>query len=455
MTSAAVQDTPATSAHPTRTISTRAVRVLTIIAAVAVVAGWLLARWITQGKLSFRKADAAVLAAAATLVILGSVVRSPRLRTLVAQACAGILAVVFVVYAAEAACRVARIDFARYEETIRRFPTYYRMPRVPVGDVFFRREGPDTWNGKVLFPAMRLEGVADDAYLDEQPVTITYDKLGFRNPDDLTDWDVVVIGDSFTELGYLPYEDLFTTRAAALTGKRVKNLGVCHTGTLTHNHYLREFGKSPSTRHAVLAYFEGNDWIDAEEENQRLEAYRRTGQRPLREAVVESSLLKALYQQFGRSPRIAQNAWFDSPSGSVPVTVKYNPYSEKELTPFARQTLEGAIADWGRIAREHGMQPSLLYIPCKHRVLRKHIRFTDDAKRFLVDWQPSDMPQYVERLCRESEIRFADATPRLTQCADEGRLPYNGIWDTHLNREGSHIVGDALAEAIRAAEKQE
>jgi hypothetical protein len=37
-----------------------------------------------------------------------------------------------------------------------------------------------------------------------------YDRDGFRNPD-LEDWQVVVIGDSLTEQGYLPEEDLFTS----------------------------------------------------------------------------------------------------------------------------------------------------------------------------------------------------------------------------------------------------
>jgi hypothetical protein len=436
-----------------RPISSRLTRRLAIVTAIVLVVAWLAASWIMRGTFDLRRRHLAALGLLATIVIAASfAARSDRLRMLVVRLCGATIALVLAVFTLELVIRITGIDLARQEQAFKAVPIYFRLPRIPIGEAFFRREGPDAWHGKVLFPAMRLENVADDAYIDEQPLTVTYDKLGFRNPDDLTDWDVVVVGDSFTELGYLPYEDLFTTRAANLSGKKIKNLGVCHTGPLTHVQYLKDFGKSPATTYAVLAYFEGNDWIDIGHEDERLQHYRSTGQRPLRETVPQSSILKAAYQRATRGSRISHNAWFDARAGSIPVTIKYNPYDENDVSPLVRELLESAIAQWGNLALQQGMQPWLLYLPCKHRVIRRHIRFTDDARQFLVDWRPSDMPQYIERLCRENGIRFIDPTPKLMQCADEGRLPYNGIWDTHLNREGSYIVGDVLAEALRTAD---
>ena len=32
--------------------------------------------------------------------------------------------------------------------------------------------------------------------------------------------------------------------------------------------------------------------------------------------------------------------------------------------------------------------------------------------------------------------------------AEAGRLPYNGVWDTHLNADGAQIVASAIAGAI-------
>lgn len=45
-------------------------------------------------------------------------------------------------------------------------------------------------------------------------------------------------GDSFVELGNLPFEQLFTTILGELTHRPVLNLGVSHTGSLTQLCYL-------------------------------------------------------------------------------------------------------------------------------------------------------------------------------------------------------------------------
>ena len=113
------------------------------------------------------------------------------------------------------------------------FPIFFRMPDLPVGDVFFTREGPASWTGKPLTVMLRNHRGTDLAYRDEQEITITYGKDGFRNPDDLNDWDIAITGDSFTESGYLPYEELYTTLLGRTLHKRVKNLGVSDTGNFT------------------------------------------------------------------------------------------------------------------------------------------------------------------------------------------------------------------------------
>ena len=56
-------------------------------------------------------------------------------------------------------------------------------------------------------------------------ITVQYDEAGFRNPAGMLDWDIAVAGDSFTELGYLRHEDLFTTVLGQILDARVLNLG--------------------------------------------------------------------------------------------------------------------------------------------------------------------------------------------------------------------------------------
>jgi len=121
-------------------------------------------------------------------------------------------------------------------------PIYFRGPTLVEKNFYKRRSGPDIWQGKVLSAWLKYLGIEAEVYKDEVEVVIEYDEYGFRNPADLRDWDIVVIGDSFVELGYLPYQELFTTQLGRILGKKVKNLGVSYTGPLTHTHYLKEYG---------------------------------------------------------------------------------------------------------------------------------------------------------------------------------------------------------------------
>src|SRR5262249_46112346 len=152
------------------------------------------------------------------------------------------------------------------------------------------------WEGNALDVMYRMGGGDDGAYRDAPSVATTYDAEGFRNPDSLTDWEIVVVGDSFTELGFLPYEDLFTTKLGNALGLRVKNLGVSYTGTFTQTFYLRAYGKAPSTTDAVLVFFEGNDFLDLGLEDRRLTQARASGAPPKPPADMPN-LLQALPKQ--------------------------------------------------------------------------------------------------------------------------------------------------------------
>ncbi|MGC8990233.1 MAG: hypothetical protein ACP5MD_08950, partial [Verrucomicrobiia bacterium] len=133
----------------------------------------------------------------------------------------------------EAAFRIARYDFRRQEVRWRSCPPYYRQPMLPSGKVFFRRAGPEQWTGPVIKTYLELAGCDPTPYASEEPITVKYDRFGFRNEIELRDWEVAVAGDSFTELGHLPYHQLFTTMLARRLNLRVLNLGVGNTGPLT------------------------------------------------------------------------------------------------------------------------------------------------------------------------------------------------------------------------------
>ena len=215
-------------------------------------------------------------------------------------------------------------------------PPFFRYPMVPTGDVYFRRQGPQQWTGLVLNTMVRQLSLAPNPYGAEPTLTITYERDGFRNPESLRDWEISIAGDSFTELGYLPYEELFTTRLGASLQVRVRNLGVSYTGPLTQLSYLRDYGLSPKTRDVFITFFEGNDLGALDWEYSSLERWRTTGEREYRQFQTQSSFTRALWQFFDTlngkvRPADPINAYFTAPTGATPVTLVYTPPSRAQL----------------------------------------------------------------------------------------------------------------------------
>jgi hypothetical protein len=358
----------------------------------------------------------------------------------------------------EGGLRLIGFDFeAGQRQAYEAYPIFYRQPRKPLETVFFHREGPARWTGNVLVTGLRQDGGLDDAYADAPETTITYDGRGFRNPEDLADWELIVVGDSFVELGHLPYEDLFTTQLATLLGVRVKNVGASYSGPLTYVAYLRHFGAAPGARHALMVFFEGNDLTDGQREAAAQRTFETTGERPYRAFERQTSFLKAVYRLARRlargavpRPHLFRNAYFASWNGEQAVSVNYTPPRSDQVSAETRRALDQALAAWASTARAFGMQPWLVYMPCKRRVLDGHLRFTDSAPPPLAAWQPTDLPAFVKHHADQHGITFIDVTPALIRETRQGRLTYNTVWDTHLNRHGASVVARTLADTLRA-----
>jgi hypothetical protein len=288
-------------------------------------------------------------------------------------------------------------------------------------------------------------------YAQEPSITVRYDAEGFRNPDDLDDWEIVVTGDSFTELGYLRHEDLFTSVAARELGRRVKNLGTSCTGPFAQTAYLEHYGVAPSTRDAVLVFSEGSDLEDLVLDHQALEHFERTGERPYREIENQSSFVKALLSILKRQRKKARaygGAEVEIGGVLQPITVTYAPPSSDQLSELEVALIDRSLERWSRAARGRGIEPWVAYMPSKVRVLHERLMLNPSAKQRVRDWRPNDLPRHVESVAVRHGAHFIDLTPALRQTAAEGELPFNPIWDSHINRAGSLAVGRALADAL-------
>jgi hypothetical protein len=399
-----------------------------------------------------------------SLALIGALIKEGKVLSLLRLMVTNIAVLGALLGLAEIGFRVAQFDFdtmkltSSGEDPREAYPICFRIPEKPLAEVFFQRPGNLEWTGKPLATYLHVRHGTDKAYEDEQAFTSKYDADGFRNPSDMRDWDVVVTGDSFTETGYLPHDDIFTAIAARQSGLRIKNLGVCNTGTFTHGRYLDHFGKAPSCKHAVLAFYDGNDVLDNEEEMRDLDKNQATGWRPTRDILPQTSLLKACYRVAKNTVAISpfrrfQDAWFTVGGRETPISMRPSPMPLDPETMSARQhqALVRALDAWVETARSMGLTPWLLYLPANNRTYHGLVRLADNASSESRAWQPGSLPAHMRSLCEKRGIRFVDACPVLRSAAEKGTLVYNPILDTHLNQEGSRLVGELLAKSLGGA----
>lgn len=351
--------------------------------------------------------------------------------------------------------RVTKLDFSNSSAQMQSFPIYYRQPTLPVGDVYFRRPGPDQWTGRVLTAELVRVGIEEqDAYDDEPEITVTYDQQGFRNPIDLDDWDMVVVGDAFTELGFLKDDDLFTAQLGNLLNLRVKNLGLSYTGPFSHNTFLSEYGLGNSTTDAILVFFEGNDWKDAEREFDWQQEFKSTGRRPVRTPTQKQTSFTWAAYQFAKSwfrkkaTTRSSNAQLLLNKSTVDITLNYAPPARSELDAKTIEAVESALEDFSTVARAHDVRPWIAYMPCKRRVFHEHLRFSANCPGSIVNWTPTDLPGWIQSLADQNGIQFIDLTPDLVAATQRGVLVFNPIYDTHVNLAGSTVVAKCLAKVL-------
>lgn len=363
-----------------------------------------------------------------------------------------------VIFAAMMVCaegffRLIEFDFAYEERAWSQVPVFYRQPTVPTGEVFFRRTGTQTWTGQVVSTRMSQLGYQPNPYLDEPVISVVYDHDGFRNRPGVSDWRIAVSGDSFTELGHLADDELFTSVLARNLGVSVRNLGTSYTGPLSHLSYLRDYGVAAGTTHSIIIFFEGNDLEDLAAEYEDLRRWKETGQRPHREFKRQSSFVKAIAQLARLVKHAATDdkedlttAYFKATPSDIPITLGYAPEGSTDMSKETMRRLDYFLTEYAGFGHDRQVEVWLAFMPSKLRVLHGKIEFSASAAERFTNWQPSDLPDVVSALCDQHGIGFLDLTPALTAGTDsENRLLYNSMYDTHLNEAGSRVVGQELA----------
>jgi hypothetical protein len=382
---------------------------------------------------------------------------------LCAGGCVALLTLLAALALVEMTSRWVGFDFRRQEAALKRVPPYYRQPRVPTGEVFYRRRGPQEWTGQVIRTWLQGElGPDIRAYADEPVITVRYDEHGFRNEEPLPDWEIAVAGDSFVELGCLPFEQLSTTILSRLSAKRVLNLGASHAGPFTSLHYLQAYGIASSLKTTVLVFFEGNDIKDIQWEAKALRWHAETGKRGYRRLRPQSSFLQAISDAWLKPTRPVYDPdlqtpmvqYFRSAHGPVPVTISQVAPQVVDLGPSLRDQIDHFFRRYQDFGERHGVATWLAYMPCKGRVLHGRLTVKPSDRDEIALWKPTDLPELIAQLCKRYNIGFVDLTPSLVAAVQKhGRSPYNPMWDTHLNALGAAVVGEEFARRLGAGNR--
>jgi hypothetical protein len=320
-------------------------------------------------------------------------------------------------------------------------------------------------------PHLHWEGLSrgDLAVLNDEAdpyatrVTFDTDHEGFRNSQDQTQADLIFLGDSFTEAGYLAEEDTFVQLTARALGRSARNLGRLGYSPPNELVVLREYGLKCQPRAVIWQIAEANDLADAV-------VYRdwvadgcppfytiiggREGGR-----INHWKTLSPTWQLFRMLRR--RQPWplrgtFQDRTGQKQ-EVRFLELPGAKHSPVGHPgwpIVEQAIEKGAQLLDEKKVPLIVLLVPMKVRVLGPRVEFAPEVREKVgPDWDlaPSQtMAAHLKGLCQQRGIRFVDATPALRAAAAAGDLVYLPL-DTHLSREGHQVVSACLVEAIRAA----
>lgn len=317
----------------------------------------------------------------------------------------------------------------------------------------FERKPHLKWKG-LSVGCLAVENGHGDPYAEQ--VEFRTDHEGFRNGRDLAKADIVFLGDSHTEAGYLAEEKTFSSRVGHEMNLVARNLGRINHCPSEELVILEEFGLPCRPKFVVWQICEHNDLLDEVLYREWLEFGMPAVQPP---ASIRSEAWRS------RSPTFrlfnflrSRQEWpwqgeFTDAAGKKhpmlfvgPLTRAHRPQVSPGF-PLLAQSLQQGV----KLQGEHKFQLVVLLIPEKLRVMGHCVDFSSEtSKRLGPRW---DLPHnqtlsfYLARLCGNWQVPFVDMTGPLKKLAAKGEMVYLP-YETHLSGSGHALVAEHLVEVL-------
>jgi len=349
---------------------------------------------------------------------------------------------------------------------------YHREPKVSVSVVFEDRpEAALTFpNAPLGYPSI--------------PCTLTTDAQGFRNKTELDHYDVIALGDSFTEGSGVSDEHPWPVRLAEITGLSVYNLGMSGYDPLHYLASLKRYGKNFKPTYVVCMIYEGNDFRSAKTDRKRMkpsmskraEAYFK--QSPIRQAV--DRLIVGLFGTVGDSASVGGIELIDwlplrIPDGDQGKAYTFAPKQLRDLYESREEFEEDKhwinthtqIKQINEVCREIVASLVIVFAPTKAHVTLPLVsdRLPAEKVRLFTSMSmkkklpPADVllknllsragarENVVGEFCRSESISFVGLTPCLRQVILAGKQAYF-TYDQHWTPIGHDKAAEVIAESI-------
>lgn len=310
----------------------------------------------------------------------------------------------------------------------------------------------------------------------------SYTDAGFRTNSSAPPFDVLLIGDSFIEIG----ESDDSTLSELLkqeSGFSTLNLGRGWYGPPQYLEVFKRYGSGTKARYALFAFFSGNDAEDTRQyiRWQRggeggdyysfvvgrtnffiryLHAFRdtfavvRDGSKryfsgklqPPNLAMASGATAKETHPDVGLIRLNGQR---------VPMYFNYwSPHatSAQLLEREEWKSIRAVVGQFRALALQERMIPIIVFVPTKVEVYGRQFD-QQSGSRFLS--RIHEQLQFemntsgaLEAVCREQNVHLVNLLPIFQALAGEGKVLYHPF-DTHWNSTGRKAAANALAKAIR------
>jgi len=311
------------------------------------------------------------------------------------------------------------------------------------------------------------------------------DRRGYRNRTDLDQYDIIALGDSFTEGSKVSDEHPWPVRLASIGGKTVCNLGMSGYDPFQYLASLREVGLGLKPQVVLCLLYEGNDFrstkSDARRANpglsKRLADY--ADRSPL--IKIMDGLVTETFAPMRSDGPLAGGEMLDWLPLAIPrgPSEKYYAFEPKQLRDLLQSCEEFAgdrhwhnprdqIAEMNKLCADASARFVLVFAPTKAHVLLPLVtdRLDPDRVRaftaidfkkplpapgeLMVDlWSRIDARESViADWCREASIPFLSLTMALHDATAAGRQAYY-TYDQHWTPVGHEVVGQAVSDFLR------